>query len=313
MGWAKSAAAAIAMPIALVVLVKNKMKPLKSNFGKSMVLAVAYGATIGGIGTIIGSTPNVMTQKFLTEKGIQFGFMDWGMRGFPFMIVAVFLCWIVLMLFFSSEKKKLNIDKHTRPFTKNQKMVAAILGLTILLWITESIHGIHNSVIALFPIVLLYTFNLLDAKDFNKINWGALILIGGGIALGMAIDSSGLDDILSSGLNNMLLNKPYFIVMAVLAFTGIIMTSFLSNTAASAVLIPIITALATMLGGNMTNLVTAAAIGVSLDFIFPMGTPPSALAHGTGYVTTKDMIKAGVILSILGAVALAGLALVSWT
>ncbi len=312
MWMANSAAAAIAMPIAIVVLAKNKMKPLKSNFGKSMVLAVAYGATIGGIGTIIGSTPNVMTQKFLTEKGISFGFLDWSMRGFPFMIIAILICWIVLMLFFSSEKKKIKIDKHTSPFTKNQKMVASILGLTILLWITESIHGIHNSVVALFPVFLLYAFNLLDSKDFNKINWGSLILIGGGIALGMAIDSSGLDDLLSSGLSNILLNKPYFVVLVILAFTGIIMTSFLSNTAASAVLIPIITALSAMLGNNMSNMVTIAAIGVSLDFIFPMGTPPSALAHGTGYITTKDMIKAGIILSIIGALAVAGLAILAW-
>ncbi len=312
MWMSNSAAAAIAMPIALIVLAKNKMRPLKSNFGKSMVLAVAYGATIGGIGTLIGSTPNVMTQKFLTENGLQFGFLDWLIRGFPFMVVMIIICWILLFLFFIPEKKKVKMIKHPHPFTASQKKVAAILAGTIILWMTENVHGIHNSVVALIPVVLLYVLNLLDAQDFGKIDWGSLVLIGGGIALGMAIDVSGLDDVFSSGLHSALLGNSYFVILLALAGTGILMTSFLSNTAASAVLVPVITVLAATLGLNETNVVVVAAMGVSLDFIFPMGTPPSALAYATRYITIKDMMKAGLLLSILGAFVLAGIAYFTW-
>ena len=94
MWMSNSAAAAIAMPIALVILSKNDLMPLKSGFGKATVLGVAYGATIGGIGTLIGSTPNVLTQKFLAQNGLGFGFLDWGVRGFPFMVVMVVACWL---------------------------------------------------------------------------------------------------------------------------------------------------------------------------------------------------------------------------
>ncbi|MBI2105912.1 DASS family sodium-coupled anion symporter [Candidatus Woesearchaeota archaeon] len=307
-----SAAAALTIPIALVVLHDNKLYPLKSNFGKSMVLAVAYGSTIGGIGTLIGSTPNVITQKFLSENGVSFGFLEWFVRGFPFMIIMIFVCWIILYYLFKPEKNKLKMKRYDLIFTSQQKKVISILIITILLWITEFIHGIHSSVIALVPIALLYIFNLLDEKDFNKVDWNALILIGGGIALGMAIDISGLDDIFSSFLGNFMKNQPYFFVLLILGIIGVFMTSFLSNTAASSVIIPIITSLAVLLKVDMTNLVVASAIGVSLDFIFPMGTPPSALAHSTGYIRVKDMIKSGVAISIAGIIVLAIMGYFTW-
>ena len=313
MWMSNSAAAAIAMPIALVILIKNKLKPGESNFGKAMVLAVAYGATIGGIGTIIGSTPNVITQKFLTENGIKFGFVEWGIRGFPFMLIMVIVCWLVLSHVFKPEIKNIIIKKHTIPFNKDQKKVIAIFLLTVLLWVTESWHGIHNSNVALVPVLLFLIFRLLNVKDFSKVSWDSLILIGGGIALGMAIDKSGLDDIFSSILGVNLAAQPYFVVLLTIALVGIFMTSFISNTAASSVLIPITTSLAALLGLNMTNFVVASAFGVSLDFIFPMGTPPSALAYSTKYVKIKDMIKAGLVISIIGAVILALFAYLTWS
>ncbi len=312
MWMSNSAAAAIAMPIALVILSQNKLLPLKSSFGKSMVLGVAYGATIGGIGTLIGSTPNVLTQKFLAENGVSFGFIEWGVRGFPFMALMVIACWIVLKKLFRPETQKIGIKKQTQVVTGGQKKVAAIFLLTIFLWVTESIHGIHNSIIALVPIILLYLLRLVDTKDFQKVGWDSLMLIGGGIALGMAIDQSGLSKELTSFLGAVLSNQPLALLLFMLAIVGILLTSFLSNTAASAVLIPIITALSATLGLDMTNLVVAGAIGVSMDFIFPMGTPPSALAYSSGYIHTKDMIKAGIALSLIGAAILAVTAFFFW-
>ena len=312
MWMSNSAAAAIAMPIALFILAKNRMRPVKSQFGKALILAVAYGATIGGIGTLIGSTPNVIAQKFLTEHNITFGFLEWGLRGFPFMVLMILISWYILLKMFPSERRFLKMQKHVHPFTTKQIQVATILLLTVLLWITEGLHGFHSSVIALVPVVLLSVFNLIDTKDIHKIGWDSLILIGGGIALGMAIDISGLDDSISHLLGTSLLSQHYFIVLLVMGFIGIILTSFLSNTAASAVFIPIITALATVLNTDMTNLVVAASIGVSLDFILPMGTPPTAMAHATGYVHIKDLLKAGLLISLAGGLLMAILAYFTW-
>ena len=312
MWMANSAAAAICMPIALVVLAKNKCKPGHSQFGKSMVIAVAYGATIGGIGTLVGSTPNVLAQKFLAENHLSFGFVEWLIRGFPFMIALLIAAWLVLKTVFKSEIKTVELDPHPHPFTSNQKKVAVIFLLTVLLWVTESIHGVHNSVVALIPIVLFSVFNLLEPRDFQKIDWGSLMLIGGGIALGLGISDSGLATAFSSALGTALAHQPYIVVLLGVAVIGILLTSFISNTAASAVLIPIITALSVVLGVNMTNLVVVSAIGVSMDFVFPMGTPPSALAYSTGYIHVKDLIKSGVLLSIAGAILLALFAFAGW-
>lgn len=312
MWMSNSAAAAIAMPIALVILSKNGLMPLKSRFGKAMVLGVAYGATIGGIGTLIGSTPNVLTQKFLAQNGLGFGFVEWGVRGFPFMVVMVVACWLVLKTIFKPEVKKIEIGSHAAAFSREQKMVAGVFVLTVFLWVTESIHGVHNSIVALVPIILLYVLGLVDTKDFQKAGWDSLILIGGGIALGMAIDESGLDGLLSSFLGGALSNQPLPVILFLLGAAGIMLTSFLSNTAASAVLIPIVTALSAVLGLDMANLVVAGAIGVSLDFMFPMGTPPSALAYSTGYIHSWDMVKAGFMISIIGALALAFMGFVFW-
>lgn len=312
MWMSNSAAAAIAMPIALVILSNNDLLPLESRFGKAMVLGVAYGATIGGIGTIIGSTPNVLAQKFLTENGLNFGFVEWGVRGFPFMLVMVVICWLVLKTIFKPEMKNIQIGKYSSTFSHEQKIVGGIFLLTVFLWVTESIHGIHNSLVAIVPIILLYLFGLVDTKDFQKSGWDTLIMIGGGIALGMAISESGIADLLSSFLAGAFSNQPFVVVLFLLGVAGILLTSFLSNTAASAVLIPIVTSLSVVLGLDMTNLVVAGAIGVSLDFMFPMGTPPSALAYSTGYIHPADMIKAGLIISIIGALVLALIGFVFW-
>lgn len=311
MWMSNSAAAAIALPIAIVLLVKNKMA-VGSRFGTAMVLGVAYGATIGGIGTLVGSTPNVLSQKFLTLNGVAFGFLDWGIRGFPFMVVMILLCWMILFLLFKPEKKVIIITRHSHPFTTDQKTVTAIFFMIVLLWVTESIHGIHNSIIALFAVILLYVFQLVDTNDFHKIGWDSLILIGGGIALGMAIDVSGIDDFVSAPLGLFISNKPYVIVLLTMGIVGVTLTSFLSNTAASAVLIPVVTSLSATLDMNVTNLVVGAAIGVSMDFIFPMGTPPSVLAHASGYVNMKEMMLAGFVLSLAGALTLAVLASLLW-
>src|SRR3989338_8368685 len=130
-----SSAAAIIMPIALVILKKNNSKHGKSNFGKALVLAVAFGATIGGIGTIVGSTPNVLAAKYLNNAGETFGFIHWFYRGFPLMLLMIFAGWLVLLFLFRPEKNILKIDGRKMELDSEQKIVLGIFAFTILLWI----------------------------------------------------------------------------------------------------------------------------------------------------------------------------------
>lgn len=307
-----SASAALAMPLVLVILKTNKRVAGKSTFAKAMVIAVAYGATIGGMGTLIGSTPNVLAQKFLTHEGIAYGFVEWGVRAFPFTVVMVLLAWVILLFLFKPEPFKPRMQPHTRAFTRDQWIVGGVFALTILLWMTESVHGIPNSVVALVPIVLLSILRSLSVHDFKEMGWDSLILIGGGVALGGAIEASGLSAILAQLLGNVWGTQPYWLVLGGLGLVGVLLTSFISNTAASAVFLPIVASLAGVLGADVTNLVTAAALGVSLDFILPMGTPPTAIAYSTRYVHMGDLLKSGILVSTAGVILLAIMAYFTW-
>ncbi|MDO8537345.1 MAG: DASS family sodium-coupled anion symporter [archaeon] len=300
-----SAAAAIIMPIAIVILVKNNLIPGKSNLGKAFVLAVGFGATIGGIGTIVGSTPNIIAAKFINDAGISYGFFDWFYRGFPFMLVLMFLAWIVLMFLFKPEVKQIQKADKELKISKEQLQVLGIFVLTILLWVTESIHGIKSSNISLVPIILFYFSGLLSTDDFKKIDWPTLILIGGGLALGFGIHSVGLDAKIASLLAGMVAGKGLLFLFLMLGIFGVLLTVFISNTTAAAIYLPIVVALASSFGIDPASTITAAAIGVSLDFIFPFGTPPTAIAYRTGYVNTKEIAIAGVCVSILGIILLA--------
>ncbi len=300
-----SAAAALIMPIALVILSKNRLKRGTSNFGKASVLAVGYGATIGGLGTIIGSTPNVIAAKFLHDSSISFGFYEWFYRGFPFMFLLMFIGWFVLITMYKPEKKQIVTVEKSGKMTLEQKKVLTIFAITILLWTTESLHGIQSSVVALVPIILYYFSGLLQTDDFMKIDWATLILVGGGLALGMGIHATSLDTSFASVISNFASGQNVLVLFLVLGIFGVAFTVFVSNTTAAAIYLPIVVALASSFGANITNTVIVAAIGVSLDFIFPFGTPPTAIAYGTKYVNTRDIAKAGIVISIIGVLLLA--------
>ncbi|MBS3053117.1 MAG: DASS family sodium-coupled anion symporter [Candidatus Aenigmarchaeota archaeon] len=299
-----SATAAIIMPIALVILAKNRMKP-GSRFGKASVLAVGYGATIGGVGTIIGSTPNIMAAKFLNDAGVSFGFYEWFYRGFPFMIILMLAGWLALVAIFRPEKNRIVMSKQKEKMSAEQKKVLAVFVVTVFLWITENIHGIHNSVVALVPIVLFYFLGLLSIKDFLKIDWPTLVLIGGGLALGMGIHATSLDASFASVISAIATGRDSLALFLLLGLAGIVMTVVVSNTTAAAVYLPLVVALASLLGTDVTNTVVVAALAVSLDFMFPFGTPPTAIAYGTKFVNMKDIAKAGIAISFIGLLLLA--------
>jgi len=307
-----TAAAAILLPIAIVVLNANNLKPLNSKFGKVLVLGIAFSATIGGIGTVIGSPPNAMVLSYLNDAGISFGFTDWLMYGLPLTILLIPIAWFVLIKFFPSEIHFIKSDFSFQPLTKNQKLVLLIFGITVFLWLTTSFHGLHTSVVALIPVILLYVFGLLETKDINKVNWSALILFGGGLTLGSAIQTVGLDVVFAKLLFTFLSGQALLIILFALAVFAVIFTLVASNTAAAAISIPLVIPLAQGLGIPVEIAVMIIAIGVSLDFIVPIGTPPSTIAYSSGYIKTSDMAKPGIIIALIGIILLTLLAYFVW-
>ncbi len=307
-----TASTAILIPIGIVILSKNGLKPLKSSFGKSMILGIAFSATIGGIGTLVGSTPNVIAAKFLTENGIQFGFIEWMFHGLPFVLLFIPVAWFVLISIFKPDIKTLKTVKFDKSLSGKQKQVIVVFLITVVLWLTTSIHGIASSTISLIPIFLLYGARLLDTKDFSRIDWATLILIGGGLTLGLSMHAVGLDIMFANVMQTIIIGQPLFLALVIVASFAVILTLFASNTAAAAVMIPIMIPLAITLGLDVRSIVVIAAIGTSLDFIVPIGTPPSAIAYGSGYIRMKDMAKVGVVIAVLGILLISGMAILYW-
>jgi len=153
---------------------------------------------------------------------------------------------------------------------------------------------------------------MFNRNDFGKFDWDILILVGGGLSLGSAIEASGLNVIIAEFMRNIILGNPLFVILFLTSLFCIFLTLFSSNTGTAAFIIPAIIPLSSALGINTRILVILAGISVSLDFLVPIGTPPNAVAYSTGYIHIKDMIKIGIILALLGAFLLSFFAFLYW-
>ena len=300
--WISNTASTLLMiPIGLAALTATGLKPLKSRYSKTVVLGIGYAATIGGVGTLIGTPPNLIAVRMLAESGIHVDFLGWMMYAMPLVVIMIGVAWVVLSLLNKPEIKEVKAPVlKEKKMDRNQKIVLWTFFLTALLWVTETFHGIHNSVIAMIPLAVFYLTNVLDTSDLPKIGWDALILIGGGLSLGVAIHSTGLDLAIAGALGGSIANHMPYVTLALLALFSIAFTAFVANTAGSAILVPIIIPLAPLLGFDPRVLAVLVGIAVSFDFIVPVGTAPNAIAYSTGYIRVKDMIKSGALISIIG-------------
>ncbi|MFH1257297.1 MAG: DASS family sodium-coupled anion symporter [Candidatus Diapherotrites archaeon] len=307
-----TASAAVMIPIALYIIRKNKLDPGKSNFARAFILCVAYAATIGGLGTLVGSTPNPLAAKYINEMGVSFGFTDWMLYGLPFVVVFLLVIWVVVRYLFKPEIDKVDVELRDMKLNGNQEKVLGIFFVTILLWIFGEQFGLVNSVVAIVPIILLYLLKLVDEKDFGRVDWGILSLIGSGIALGYAFHQSGFDSFVASLIQGIVIGQPLFLVIFVISVFSVLLTMFASNTASAAIMIPLMIPLAPIIGVRPEVLIVIVAVGVSLDFTAPMGTPPNAIAYSTGYVNVLQMAKSGLLLSLLASLLLAVFATFVW-
>lgn len=307
-----TAATAIMLPIALFVLERSGLKPLQSPYGRATVLGIAYAATIGGIGTIVGTPPNGIAVANLAEHGITITFLEWMWYAVPLAALALPVSWLVLITVFRPEVKTLMLDHRNSQWTGEQKNVLAVGALTVALWVTSFLHGIPDSAVALLPLVLLSLAGLFGRDDLSKIDWSVLLLFGAGLTLGAAIDSSGLSAYLGSQFSGLVAGQTVMMVYLAVIGLVVLLTMVGSNTATAAIAVPVMMGLSGTAGAGLKQLGLVAGMGTSLDFIMPLGTPPSAIAYSSGYVRMGDMIRAGLLITILCAVLLAALAVLFW-
>ncbi len=317
-----TASAAIMIPISLAVISRIHTDEVREKYGKALVLGVAYSATLGGVATLVGSTPNPLAASYIsTFLGEQFSFMTWLPFGLPVVLIMLPIIWQWLMFRFHipkdveeiKELKAISQKEYDRlgPVTLQQKIVLLIFVGVVGLWLTEKLpdfivtvvgwpgHGISSSIVALMGGFALMVFGLIDEHDIShEISWSSLLILGSGIALGGAMIDTGLSTFIAHQMSA-LSALPGLLVIIIIGVVAVLVTMVASNTGAAVILIPIAIPLATELGIDPLLITMVIAIAVSMDYALPTGTPPSTIAYSTGKVEMREMVTAGLVVDMI--------------
>jgi sodium-dependent dicarboxylate transporter 2/3/5 len=269
-------------------------------FKKALILAIPFSANIGGMGTIIGTPPNAVAASVLNQLGFGISFLKWMIIGVPLVIIMLGLLWLLLIRMFKPKKQKFEIlFPESTEMTWDLLLVMWTFAITVLMWITEPLHGIPAAVTALLPVMIFTMFGIIGRDDLKKIEWDVLILVAGGLTLGVSMKLSGLSDILVGQISWE--NLGIYIVLIMFGTVTMLMSNFMSHTSAANILIPIVTSVAVISPPVGALLV---AFTSSLAMSLPISTPPNAIAFATRTVDTREMAKTGTIVSVSGLIVL---------
>ena len=325
--WISNTATAVMiLPVGLAVIAQLNNNPkTKQNenalFGKALMLAIAYSASIGGMATLIGTPPNLVLAG-IVEKAYhtEITFLQWFTFGLPLSIVLLYICWIYLTKFaFKFDQKefpggKQEIQNQLQKLGKigyQEKVLLFVFLSTATAWITRSfllakwLPAIDDTIIAVLSAVVLFIIPskknneaLMTWKDATTLPWGILLLFGGGMALALGFETSGLA--LWIG-NHMSLLEGVSVLVLVLALVVCVnfLTEITSNMATTAMLLPVLVSLAGLLNIHPYILLVSATLAASCAFMLPVATPPNAVVFGSGYLKIEDMIKNGFWMNII--------------
>jgi sodium-dependent dicarboxylate transporter 2/3/5 len=295
--------ATTAMMIAAVIPFVNTLDK-GAPFSKALLVGIPAAASLGGMGTIIGSPPNAIAVDAMSNHGIQFGFLEWMTIGFPVAIILVLIMWVFLINRYVPKvstidlgflKKADSSPRYSKLFSIKRKIVSSVLLLTLVLWLTGNLHGIPASAVSLLPIMLLTLLGIVSGNDVRKLPWDTLMLVAGGLSLGLAIQETGLAEHYVQLLNNYDLNL--YALMIVFSLLTIILSNFMSNTATTTILIPIAIIL---VSSNQVILPLVIGLSASAALFLPISTPPNAIAFSTGKLEQKDFRFGGIVAGIIG-------------
>ncbi|MDO4216878.1 MAG: SLC13 family permease, partial [Bacteroidales bacterium] len=257
--------------------------------------------------TPIGTPPNVVAVRYLNENlGIDIGFGQWMAVMVPFVIILLALAWVFLFLVFPSKQKEIKIEIGGE-WDKSSKAIVVYVTfiVTIFMWLFgKKLFGVNANVVALIPFAVFCICGIFQKSDLARIDWDVLWLVTGGFALGVGIDKTGLAALL---VNTIPFNTwPALLVIIGSGLLCIVMSTFMSNSATAALLIPILTAVATGMGpqlapfGGGATLIVGLAMSASLAMSLPISTPPNAIAYSKGFIEQKQMVLTGVVIGLVG-------------
>jgi sodium-dependent dicarboxylate transporter 2/3/5 len=323
--WVSNTAATLMLlPLANSMLKRDASGGVSSApqvaFEKALVLSIAYAATIGGFGTLIGSPPNALLAGFLTQThGITVGFLDYMLLGVPMVVLALPVTWLILtrVIFRVGHDASIvdvaSLAEQQRaqgPATRVEKFVGTVGILTALAWISQPLlarvlPGISEAGISVACAVALLIVPLdragtraISWEAAERIPWGVLVLFGGGLSLASAIQDGGLAAWIGQSVAGLRTLSPLFLIFVVVAVITFL-TEFTSNTATAAAFLPIASALAVGAGMSPLMMLVAAGLAASNGFMLPVGTPPNAIAYSTGKLSTMEMARAGLLVDLV--------------
>lgn len=321
--WISNTATAIMMlPIGLAIISvsSNGDEAGNKSFAKALMLAIAYAASIGGLATLIGTPPNIVFSGIIKEMyETEISFMQWFAVGFPIACIMLFFCWWYLTrIGFPMGEARITggqeeLDKRlsfSEPISPAEQKVAIVFLAVAFGWITRSfllekiIPGIDDTIIAMIGGVVLFFIpsgnknkRLLNWEDANKLPWGIVLLFGGGLALAEGFESSGLAQWIGLNLSGLAGLGVFLMILLVVAVVNFL-TEFTSNLATVTMILPVLAPIAVSGGVHPYLLMVGATLAASTGFMMPAGTPPNAIAFGSGYLSIWDMVKSGFWLNV---------------
>jgi len=315
--WVSNTATTLMLlPVALAVLESAKNKALVV----PLLLGICYAASVGGIGTPIGTPPNLVFMKVYAENtGSELTFLEWMKWGVPVVVCFVpIIGWYLTRKLHSQQAIELPCPGQWQPVEKRVLMVFAITALAWMLrkepfggwshWF--AVPDANDASVALVAAILLFVIpdgrggKLLNWESANKIPWGMLLLFGGGIAIASAFKQTGLSEALAHELTD-LSNLPVLLLLLSICVVVTFLTEMTSNTATTTLLMPILAAAGLASGVDPALLMVPAAMSASCAFMLPVATVPNAIIFGSGHVTIRDMVQRGVVLNLIGALLIA--------
>lgn len=303
-------------------------------FGVGLVLAVGWSASIGGLGTVLGSPPNAIVVGYLTETlGRPIGFLDWMKLGVPLVVVFIGLAWLLItrVLFRSSlvevpGGREMITDQldEMGPVNRSERMVLAVFGGAAFFWVVPGLlvtvpavaavapwlNDLNDTVIAIAAGIALFLLPadhggrrmILTWEDAQKgLPWGVLLLFGGGLSLARAVASSGLDAWIGARVSGLGV-LPLVLLVAAVVTLVLLLTEVTSNTATAATFVPVLGGVAIGISADPMTLLIPAALAASCAFMLPVGTPPNAIVYSSGAVRIGQMARGGAVLNVVGIV-----------
>lgn len=329
--WISNTATSVMMlPIGLAIISQLKDHPDTEEdenllFGKALMLAIAYSASIGGMATLIGTPPNLVLAGVVQKTyGIEISFAQWFQFGLPISITLLMICWWYLTKvafkfkmeeFPGGAQEIKRLLKGLGKVSYEEKLVLIVFLLTAILWISRSflqqfIPQLDDTIIAIAAGLVLFVLpsskpseSIISWNEAVKMPWGIMILFGGGMALAQGFQDSGLALWIGNQFE-LLKVLPTFLLILLLILAVNFLTEITSNLATTAMLLPILAPMALSIDIHPYILLVSATVAASCAFMLPVATPPNAVVFGSGYLKIPDMVKTGILMNIFSIILL---------